>query len=199
MIWLLWNSFGIQQSSHIGGFPFRNTRANVDTFTGEQFGNAFTLRRRDGQDRLLKSTRFFLLVCQARRMNEMRIQNTTNSIANAICRFCVKGLSVSCILSGLQRQSWHGQSLGVSLAQLSLREGSRVYLHVLETLRNLMATAARMLSDMDANLECWLQAYRFAFCPVAVPVSKTATLGTSLGKPVTGGPDTSFRKRCQVR
>ena len=124
----------------------------------------------------------------------MRIQNTTNSIANAICRFCVKGLSVSCILSRLQRQSWHRLTLGVSLAQLSLREGSRLGLHLMGMIRNLMATAARMASDVDANLERFLQAYRFAYCPVAVPVGKPATLETSLSKPASGGPDFSFRK-----
>ncbi len=128
----------------------------------------------------------------------MRIQNTTNSIANAICRFCVKGMSVSRISLGLQRQSWHLLPLG-RLMQLSLQECSRANSHVMGMLRNLIAAAARMTSDMDANLERCLQAYQFAFSPCAAPVSQPATLEARMGKPASGGPGTSCRNPRQVR
>lgn len=128
----------------------------------------------------------------------MRIQNTTNSIANAICRFCVKGLSVSCISLRLQSQSWHLLPLG-RLMQLSLREWSRVNSHVMGMLRNLIAAAARMASDMDANVERCLQAYQFALSPCAVPVSKPATHEARMGKPASGSLGTSYRNLRQVR
>ena len=128
----------------------------------------------------------------------MRIQNTTNSIANAICRFCVKGLSLSRISSCLQRQSWHLLPLG-RLALLSWREGSGAISHVMGMLRNLTMAAARYASDMDANLERCLQAFRFAMSPVAVPVGKPATLEACMGKPNPGFPSNSFSKPSPVR
>ena len=105
----------------------------------------------------------------------MRITNTTNSIANAICRSRVQGLSLSRICSGLQRQSQHLLPLG-RLALNSWREGSGAMSHLMGMLRNLTAAAARFTSDMDANLERYLTAYRFAMSPSAVPVGKPATL-----------------------
>ena len=128
----------------------------------------------------------------------MRIQNTTNSIANAICRFCVKGLSLSRISSCLQRQSWHLLPLG-RLALLSWREGSGAISHVMGMLRNLTMAAARYASDMDANLERCLRAFRFAMSPVAVPVGKPATLEACMGKPNAGFPSNSFSKPSPVR
>ncbi len=145
----------------------------------------------------LKTTRFFLLACQARRMNEMRIQNTTNSIANAICRSRVQGLSLSRIYSCLQRQSRH-LPLG-RLALLSWREVSGAISHLMGMLRNLTMTAARFASDMDANLERCLQAFRFAMSPSAVPVGKPATLEARTGKPGSGFSGNGFRKQSQIR
>ena len=128
----------------------------------------------------------------------MRIQNTTNSIANAICRFRVQGLSLSRILSCLQRQSWHLSPLG-RLALLSWREGSGVISLSIGMLRNLTTDAARFASDMDANLERCLQAYRFAMSPCAVPVGKPATLEACMGKPNFGCPRNGFSKPSPVR
>ena len=128
----------------------------------------------------------------------MRITNTTNSIANAICRFCVKGLMVSRISSLRQRQSWHLLPLG-RLALLSWREGSEAISHFTGMLRNLTATVARMASDMDANLERCLQAFRFAMSPSAVPVGKPATLEARTGKPGSGFSGNGFRKQSQIR
>jgi hypothetical protein len=63
-------------------------------------------------------------------MIEMRIQNTTNSIANAICRCCVKGLSVLRI-SSLPLTLWH---------LLCTRVGKMTRL------------AAQMLGNLDADI-----------------------------------------------
>ena len=127
----------------------------------------------------------------------MRIQNTISSIANAICRFCVKGLLVSRIPSLLQRRYWHLLSQSVRLAQFSFCTCFRVSSHVMGMLRNLTAAAAQMMSEMDASLERQLLALKFALCPCAGPGGKPATLAmleARLGKPVTtGSQGTRFR------
>jgi len=127
----------------------------------------------------------------------MRIQNTTNSIANAICRSRVQGLS-SRIGSCLQRQQQHLLPLG-RLALLSWREGSGAISHLMGMLRNLTTAGARMTSDMDANLERFIQAYRFANSPCSVTVGKPATLKACMGKPGSGFSGNCFRKQSQVR
>jgi len=128
----------------------------------------------------------------------MRIQNTTSSIANAICRFCVQGLSLSRISSGLQRRSWHLLPLG-RLALLMSRGVSGANSHLMGMFRNLTAAAARFASDTDANLERCLTAYRFAICPCAVPVGKPATHEARMGKPASGCLSTSDKNYRQVR
>ena len=124
----------------------------------------------------------------------MRITNTTNSIANAICRFRVKGLSVLSISPSLHLPLWRllTTCVGQMRNQSCLQSGSNSALA--KWFRQLTRLAAQILGNMDADICRYLDRLsgkRLAMA-VRVPAPVEARLA-SQERTFFGDPSVRFR------